>query len=118
MKRVLVLATTISFVAVVGSAGAQMVPGRGPMVPNSPPPLPTKVRVFTVKSSAPLQEWTCDQGSIQSLSAVHGAENRNVSVVFLQDDKPIPEDTPTPANGFRFEQTPQDQVRVTMVCGG
>jgi hypothetical protein len=44
---------------------------------------------------------------------------KNVSVVFLdQAKKPVPEDTPATAIGFRFEKQSKDQVRVTMICGG
>jgi hypothetical protein len=56
-----------------------------------------------------------------TVAAISGppAMQKNVSVVFLdQAKKPVPEDTPATAIGFRFEKQSKDQVRVTMICGG
>jgi hypothetical protein len=111
--KVLVLAT-ISFASVVGLAEAA---AADPMVPSSPPPLATHVKVFTVAPKAG-DKFACDAGSIQSLSAVHVADEKNVPVVFLNQGTDIPSDTWSSANGFRFEQTPSEKVRVTLICGG
>jgi hypothetical protein len=114
--KVLVVATS-SFAAVIGPAMAQQVPGQGPMVPTSPPPLPTHVILFTAPEDA--KEHACDQGSIQSLSAVRVVGEKNVPVVFLDQAKqPVEDNTPTSAYSFRFAQQSKDDVRVTMFCGG
>src|SRR5579859_5168911 len=104
--KVLVLAT-IALAVAIGPAKAQ-IPNSGQMgVPNSPPPIPATVKLFTVKPTDTQTEWTCDQGrgSIQSLSAVHVADEKNASVVLLDEKKqPILENqTPISAYGFRFE---------------
>jgi hypothetical protein len=116
--KVLVLAM-ISLAAAIGSAKAQM-PGQMPMVPNSPPTSASKVLLFTVKPADGETEWTCEQGrSIQSLSAVRGFENKNVSVIFLdREKKSILDNTWKSAFGFRFKEKPEGEVHVTMICGG
>jgi hypothetical protein len=41
--------------------------------------------LFIVKPGGGKDKWTCEQGRfIQLLSAVQGADNKNVSVVFLE----------------------------------
>lgn len=118
--KILVFAT-ICFAAIIAPANAQNgVPNSGANgVSNSAPPLPTHVKVFTVKRGADDHEWICDQGSIQSLLAVYEADDKNVPVVFLDQAKnDIKPDIWASAYGFRFEQKPEDDVRVTMFCGG
>lgn len=115
--KVLVLAT-ISLAAAIGSAKAQT-PGQMP-APNSSPTPASKVLLFTVKPADGEKDWTCEQGrSIQSLSAVRGFENKNVSVIFLdRDKKEILDNAWKSAIGFRFKEKPAGEVRVTMICGG
>ncbi|MDE2329202.1 MAG: hypothetical protein KGK16_00230 [Bradyrhizobium sp.] len=114
--KILFLAT-ISLAAAIGSAKAQT-PGQMPT--NSPPTPASKMLLFTVKPADGEKEWTCEKGSsIQSLSAVRGFENKNVSVVFLDyEKKEILENTWKSAIGFRFKEKPEGEVRVRMICGG
>lgn len=116
--KILVLAT-ISLVAAIGAAKAQtpMVPNS--VVPNSASTPAARMLLFTVKPAEGEKEWTCEQGkSIQSLSAVRGFENKNVSVIFLdREKKEILDNTWKSAVGFRFKEKPEGEVHVTMICG-
>jgi hypothetical protein len=121
--RILVLAT-ISIAAAIGAARAQT-PVQTPtvpnsVVPNSPSTPASRMLLFTVKPAEGEKEWTCEPGkSIQSLSAVRGFENKNVSVIFLdREKKEILDNSWKSAIGFRFKEKPEGEVHVTMICGG
>jgi hypothetical protein len=110
----------ISLAAAIGPTRAQQVPGQGAMVPSSPPRPPTQVKVLTIKHGPHAPEF-CNQGQVlESLSAVQVADDKNVSVILLNQEKAdIKPDTGwTSASGFRFEHDPKEDVRVTMFCGG
>ena len=120
--RILVLAT-ISIAAAIGAARAQT-PVQTPtvpnsVVPNSPSTPASRMLLFTVKPAEGEKEWTCEPGkSIQSLSAVRGFENKNVSVIFLDRGEEILDNSWKSAIGFRFKEKPEGEVHVTMICGG